>query len=219
MVDMGKFFSRAQRPEDVSKWRAQHVWSWLQGQPFASVLRPVDWRYVNGTSLLGMNQDILPASVRGNDALVTALLGAVNSLRLGMGVSLFSALPFFPFLTFFPSPTGGVFIRLVYLFVFIVAFGFRVDASGGGAMALRVADQFCVLRHALPLLFVLTCIVTFVVQNVASRHFSRRLVRARRVSVLQRKVRPRVGVVLAARWPVLIGVGCSLSVLDRWRRR
>jgi hypothetical protein len=157
----------------VSKWTEQHVWSWLQEQPFASELKQADWRYVNGLRLVGLTRNTLPPGVSGDEVLCVGILATVAG-----------------------------FIKIT-----------------AGAQRSGLADQFCVLRHALPLLFVLTCIVTFVVQNVASRHFSRRLVRARRVSVLQRKVRPRVGVVLAARWPVLIAVGCSLWVLDRWRRR
>jgi hypothetical protein len=96
MVDVRKFFSRAQRPDDVSKWTAQHVWSWLQERAFASMLSPDDWRLVDGDVLLGLNQTNVEVLVDDQQAggdrqkkmLVATLSAAVAALQRDHGVFL-----------------------------------------------------------------------------------------------------------------------------------
>jgi hypothetical protein len=88
MVDMGKFFSKTQRPVDVSKWTAQHVWSWLEEQGFASVLNQEDWRRVSGFVLLGLSRDDLAAAYVNvgladsvKDTVIRQLFAALSTLN------------------------------------------------------------------------------------------------------------------------------------------
>jgi hypothetical protein len=96
MVDVRKFFSRAQRPDDVSNWTAQHVWSWLVEQEFALVLNQADWHRVSGFVLLGLNQTNVEVLVddrraggeRQKKMLVATLSAAVAALQRDHGVFL-----------------------------------------------------------------------------------------------------------------------------------
>jgi hypothetical protein len=87
MVDVRKFFSRAQRPDDVSNWTAQHVWSWLVEQGFASVLNQEDWHRVSGFVLLGLSRDDLAAYVNvgladsAKDTVIRQLFAALSTLN------------------------------------------------------------------------------------------------------------------------------------------
>jgi hypothetical protein len=61
----GNFFSRTQRPDDVSKWTAQHVWSWLHEQQFPDDVFEEDaWADVDGEELLGLMEAALEHKVK-----------------------------------------------------------------------------------------------------------------------------------------------------------